>query len=107
MPSRDRRIRRTKLESILFGELSLDNPARAQRELYKVTPYAKVIAPKAKIVLVMGAMISYFLIVVCGTMGSPTPIKVDAANCGLYNNCTIASQEGYDTSGFLLWRPGI
>lgn len=55
----------------------------------------------------MGAVLAYLLIVVCGTMGSPTPVKISAANCGLYNNCTIAAKEGYDTSAFLLWHPGI
>jgi len=75
--------------------------------MYKVTTYAQIVAKKAKIVLVMGAVLAYLLIVVCGTMGSPNPIKINAANCGTYNNCTISSEDGYDTSGFLLWSPGI
>lgn len=33
---------------------------------------------------------AYIIIVVCGTMGAPNPIKVNILECGVHNNCTIS-----------------
>ena len=40
--------------------------------------------------MMFGAFMAYVIIVVCGTMGSPNPIKVNMLECGIHNNCTIA-----------------
>jgi hypothetical protein len=90
---------------LLYGEIS-DDPRARQKNLHKITPFAQVVPQKSIITLLFGALVTYIILVICGTMGSPNPLKINQVNCGLHNNCTLASAGQYDPSHFILWRQG-
>ena len=56
------------------------------------------------IVLIFGAFVSYIILVICGTMGSPDPLNTSQIDCGIHNNCTIASQDFFDPSKIISWQ---
>ena len=87
--------KRSALEAWLYGKLP-DEPALAHRDRHKVTSYGEIVPQKRIIVLIFGAFIAYVLIIICGTLGSPNPVKINQVDCGLHNNCTISSKENYD-----------
>ena len=95
--------RPTTLSLLLYGEIS-DDPQARQRNLHKVTLFGQVVPQKPIITLLFGALVTYTILVICGTMGSPNPLKVNQVSCGLHNNCSLSSQDNFDASQFLLWR---
>lgn len=97
--------RRTNLVNWLYGYLP-DDPQSFQRDAYKVTMSAQILPQKPVIVLIFGAVVSYILLIICGTLGSPNPLKINSVNCGLHNNCTLAFRDDYDAQSFFLWRQG-
>lgn len=96
-------VKRSTLTNWLHGHIEDDD----NRQMHKVTTYAEIMPQTPLVVLIFGSFMAYFLIVCCGTMGSPNPLKINQVNCGLHNNCTIYHKKGYDVSQFLLWRQGL
>ena len=97
--------RPTTLSLLLYGQIS-DDPRERQKNAHKITLFAQVVPQKPIITMIFGALMTYIILVICGTMGSPNPLKINQVNCGLHNNCTLSSEEHYDPSQFFLWRQG-
>ena len=97
--------RPTTLSLLLYGEIS-DDAQLYQRNLHKITTFAQVVPPKSIITMLFGALVTFTILVICGTMGSPNPLKINEINCGYHNNCTLSTKENFDASNFLLWRQG-
>jgi len=48
-------------------------------------------------------MIAYFVLVICGTMGSPNPVKLNKVDCGVHNNCALVHQQEFDPTKYEMW----
>lgn len=95
--------RPTTLSLLLYGRIS-DDPRAKQKDLHKITVFAQIVPQKPIITMMFGALVTYMILVICGTMGSPNPLKVNQVNCGLQNNCTLATSDRFDPSYFINWR---
>lgn len=74
---------RTTLGNWLYGETEDDS------HRHKTTLFVEIAPQKSIFVLIFGASMAYIILIICGTMGSPNPVKINKVECGIHNNCTL------------------
>ena len=42
--------------------------------------------------------------IICGTMGSPNPVKVNRVGCGVHNWCVLGDEEESYLEKYEMWR---
>ena len=75
------------LRKFLYGAVDSDHLE------HRVTMFASIAPQKSIITLIFGATMSYLILVVCGTMGSPFPVMINRVECGVHNSCTLLDGE--------------
>mmetsp|Transcript_15753 Transcript_15753/g.26580 ORF Transcript_15753/g.26580 Transcript_15753/m.26580 type:complete len:293 (+) Transcript_15753:8-886(+) len=95
--------RQTELFKWFYGDIG-NEQAIIQKNIHKITYQAQILPQKQLIILVFGSLIAYVLLVICGTMGSPNPVKINKVECGIHNDCTLSSKAEFNIQQFLGWR---
>ena len=80
--------KKTTLNEWLYGETE-------DRDDYKAALFVQIVPQKSIFILIFGALMSYLILVGCGSMGSPNPVKLNKLECGIHNDCSISYSQKF------------
>lgn len=102
MPANSMPKRMSSFQKWLHGDIGHE-PEEVQKNIHKISYRAEVIPQKQIAVLVFGCVVAYCILVVCGRMGSPDPVKINMVECGVHNMCSISSRDEFQSDNYRDW----